>query len=97
MDVVNDGVDVAHDFLSNNTENDFFDEVEEKHCRLIGTFTTHLECSIIDLDVFLLGIIDVSAITREERERVELTTRQPVQNRSIDALNASSCYHNARF
>ena len=52
MDAVSDGVDAVDDFLSNNTENSFFGEVEENHCRLIGAFATHLGCSIVDLDVF---------------------------------------------
>ena len=60
IDLFNVGFDIDS-FLSNSS-NQIFDDIEDKYSRLLGIFATYLGCSILNLDMLVISIIDISAI-----------------------------------
>ena len=89
---------MLEDFIDEN-DNELFtnDEDITKWTQLIAIFDAFLGCSMLDLDKFIAGTIDIRHIRRNETDEIELTTASPCMNRRIQDLSDSRCCHDSRF
>ena len=79
LDDDNDEVDnilhsIGHQEFESFETNTSNDSKKDQYCKIIATFSMILCCSIMDIDMFVASIIDITAITRREWNQVRLTT-----------------------
>ena len=87
---------ISHQEFESFESNKSNDSVADRYCKVIATFAMILGCSIMDIDMFVLSIIDITVITRREWMYVRLSTNSQKKNRTIQELGPM-CYHLTRF
>ena len=73
-----------------------FSDEPNNYNNICSFFATLLECSILDLDLFIQIVIDVLTIRDNELDQIEYSISSPKRNRTIAELGAD-CYHNTIF
>ena len=66
------------------------------YANIISLFATILGCSLLDVDLFIQKIIDITAIRKIDMDQIESSMNSPKINRTIDDLG-SNCFPNTRF
>jgi hypothetical protein len=82
--------------MSSIDDSILFSNESNNYANIISIFATILGSSLLDVDIFIQKIIDVTAIRKIDMNQIESSMNSPKINRTINDLG-SDCFSNTRF